>query len=208
MRSELINCLRATLGDDGDDDVAILVARAIHKAGLTCEIETDDDSPDELDDSGSVWVTSTHKLTIEGETVATWTRCSVGHYGEPGRQCSEDEWCEEEDTNGGDILPNNIDDVLKALGLDDSIPGVPEPTLADDIYETDDEGEFALYWETVGDDAGPRARYATIEAATAVCEQRNREFTAAHPCGGGSSLLCGFGVRQLVDGKWIQCDDE
>jgi len=205
---ELIVGLRALLETEGCDEAIRVVAAAIKAAGASAEIETDDESPDGLNSDDALWVTSTHRLLIDGEQIAEWTRCAMGCYGEAGRQCSEDDWCVSEDTNGGDELPENIGVVLEALSLKDEIPDVPEPEKATEIHDTDTDGEWAVYWETVGDDAHVCQRYSTREAAEAVRNQRNREFSAANPSGGGTSYLCGYGVRMLVDGKWVASECE
>jgi hypothetical protein len=96
---------------------------------------------------------------------------------------------------------------LDALGVEDELPpDVPGPALATDEYEPDSAGGYAVYWETVGDDDHVVARYATQEAALAVCAQRNREFAARNPSGGGTTYLCCYGVRVLDAGKWVLVD--
>ena len=94
--------------------------------------------------------------------------------------------------------------VLDAFGLEDRIPDVLETTPADEIHETDPSGKYAVYWETSGDDAHVVARYATQEAAAAVCGQRDRELAGRYP---GGNLLCGYSVRVLSDGRWVRLDD-
>jgi hypothetical protein len=62
------------------------------------------------------------------------------------------------------------------------------------------DGDWCVYWETVLEDAGPRERYATAEQAEAAAALLNDELHRHNP----GQLLCGFGVRELVDGDWIQ----
>jgi hypothetical protein len=202
--SELANGLRILIGSENCDDAIRAVAAEIKRRGVRVDITSDDGEADAMDPDHdtTLWVVSDRALEIDGETVAEWTRCAVGRYGEAG------DWCVEEDTEGNDELPDNVAVALDALGLTDETPDVEEPTLATDEHTPDPEGEYCLYWETVGDDAGPRARYTTREAAEAVCEQRNREFYARNPCGGGTSYLCGFSARQLVDGKWVTGEED
>lgn len=69
--------------------------------------------------------------------------------------------------------------------------------------EADPRGEFAVYWDTALDDAGPRRRYLSADAAAAVAAAWNADLAAAHPGG----LLCGFEVRRMVDGRWERADD-
>jgi hypothetical protein len=97
--------------------------------------------------------------------------------------------------------------LLDALGIDDELPGVPEPAKATDTIDEDPEGEYCVYWETVLEDAGPLKRYSTLEDATAVCDQFAREFCQSNPSGGGTTYLCGHGVRQLIDGEWCLIED-
>lgn len=201
--SELSAGLRILLTTENCDEAIRAVAAAIKSAGIEVEITEDNGSPDALNDDETLWVTSSHELVIDGETVAEWIRCAMGTYGEAGRQCSDDEWCVSEDTNGGDILPENVAVALEALGLEDSLPDVPAPELATDAYEPDADGEFCVFWETVGDDAHLIERYTTHEAAAAVCHQKNREFSARNPSGGGTTYLCGFSVRSLARGRFV-----
>lgn len=179
----------------------IIEAMASHIDADLIEIETEDGEPESLDDSESLWVTSDHTLTYDGETIAEWTRCSCGAYGHDGT------WSVEEDTNGGDRLPESVATLLAAIGCEDTLPDVPEPQ-ADEQHRPDPTGSYCVYWETVGDDAGPWTRYATYEEAAAVCGQRNREFAAANPSGSGTTYLCGWSVRELVDGQWRAVEEE
>lgn len=206
--TNLIESLKDLIASE-EIEAATALARVLSDGGALAEIENDDDSPEALNGGEEpLWVVSRHRLMIDAVQVAEWTRCAMGTWGEQGRQCSDDAWCVSEDTDGGDQMPDAVSAVLDAMGLEDEIPDVPEPDLAIDTYEEDPNGEFALYWETVGDDGGPRRRYSTLEAATAVCSQRQREFDASNPRSGGTTYLCGFGVRHLVDGKWVQIDGD
>lgn len=66
-------------------------------------------------------------------------------------------------------------------------------------------GRWACYWETALDDAGPRSRHATKDAAEAAAELAQLEFEDNNP---GGTYLCGYVVRELVDDEWVACDDE
>lgn len=71
-------------------------------------------------------------------------------------------------------------------------PAMPEP---------DPDGEWCVYWDTVGDDPGVIARYATRADA--------EQAVAAHdwpPPGDHTAYLCGYKVRTLVDGEWVAAD--
>jgi len=65
--------------------------------------------------------------------------------------------------------------------------------------EPDTDGSWCVYWETALDDAGPRARYATRAQAEAAASLANDGLSKHNP---GGNLLCGFEVRELVDGTW------
>jgi len=70
--------------------------------------------------------------------------------------------------------------------------------------ETDPEGTWCVWWETVGDDSHVVDRYASrVEAEQAV---------AAHDWprpGDHTQYLCGYGVRRLDDdGEWTTDDDD
>ena len=64
---------------DGDNDAAIeAVCKAIRESGCEVDIEIDDDEPDALNGGDyPLWVYSRRTLTVDGETVAKWTRCST-----------------------------------------------------------------------------------------------------------------------------------
>jgi hypothetical protein len=78
------------------------------------------------------------------------------------------------------------------LRLSPPQPPVPDP-----------EGEWACYWDTVGDDAHVVSRHATRRQA--------ERAVAAHdwpPPGDTTQYLCGFVVRVLVDGRWVVPEEE
>lgn len=69
--------------------------------------------------------------------------------------------------------------------------------------ETDADGAWATWWETVGDDSHMVDRYATRADA--------EQAIAAYDWPGPSDhtpYLCGYGVRTLADGEWIAIDEE
>jgi hypothetical protein len=201
--SELAHGLRILIGSEDCDDAIRAVAAEIKRRGVRVDITSDDGEADAWDaDSDTTWVISNRTLEVDGETVAEWTRCAVGLYDDTG------DWSVDEDTEGKDELPDNVAVALDSLGLADEIPDVEEPAPATDEHTPDPDGEHCVYWETVGDDAGPRARYTTRDAAEAVCAQLNREFRARHPSGGGTSYLCGFSTRRLVEGKWVTGEED
>jgi hypothetical protein len=62
--------------------------------------------------------------------------------------------------------------------------------------EPDPQGEWCVYWETVGDDARVVERYETELQAEARAAQLDAALNERHP---GGNLLCGYAVRQLLD---------
>lgn len=77
--------------------------------------------------------------------------------------------------------------------------------LTEAAGEPDPRGEWCVWWGTVGDDAHVVARYATGEAAIAAAAIANEKLHAQHP---GGHLLCGHEVRCLVDGQWVEADED
>lgn len=77
--------------------------------------------------------------------------------------------------------------------------------LVDTAGKPDPKGEWCVYWETVGDDAHVVERYPTEDAARAAAEITSGELEETHP---GGRLLCGYSVRQLVEGEWSRLTGE
>lgn len=203
--TSLINGLRVLLESEEKCGTAIRVlCKEIKRVGLEYELVEDDGEPEEFGDG--IYVISEHHLVVGGEEVAQWTRCSRGQYGSSTIQGREDEWYSLESTDGGDILPKNVAIALYELDLDDDIPLVPEPKKAREKHQEDKNGEYAVYWDTVSDGAGVVARYSDLSAAQEVCEQHEREFRSRNPQNGG--YLCGYEVRQLVNGEWTKIEQE
>lgn len=202
MIEKMLDCLQSLLESDEKDAIRFM-AKAIKSIGVDVEIIKDDEQPESFDQPDCLWVVSNHQLVINDKVIAEWIRGASGTYGEPGRQCSDDDWCVSED--GENTLPENVAIVLDIFNMKDDIPTVPEPLLATEFFNELENGEYAVYWETVCDDERVVARYSSFEAAKAVCSQYNREFNARN---GGSDTLCGFGVRCLVDNKWIVVDND
>jgi hypothetical protein len=59
--------------------------------------------------------------------------------------------------------------------------------------EPDPEGEWCVYWNTVGDDSHVVERYATEDAASAAAQRSQAALEARHP----GRLLCGYEVRYV-----------
>lgn len=77
--------------------------------------------------------------------------------------------------------------------------------LSERAGEPDPDGEWGCYWSTVGDGSEVRERYESREQAEAAVESANEQLHAANP---GGQLLCGYEVRRLVDGRWIEPEQE
>ncbi len=175
-------------------DVMEILAKHVDRDHIGIE-EADGDAED-FGQPGKLWVVSEHRLIVGGYEVANWTRCNSGGY-------SNGQWETEEDTEGGDRLPFAVGRLLDLLGLEDSLPSVPEPETPD--HPQDPAGNYCVYWETVGDDEAVISRYATLEEASEMLEVYDRKFKSANP---GVGYLCGYSVRVLDGDKWVGCDDD
>jgi hypothetical protein len=71
--------------------------------------------------------------------------------------------------------------------------------LEEEAGEPDENGEWSVYWETVGDDSHVVERYSSEGAALAAAALAQNQLEAKHA---GGNLLCSYGVRQLIDGEW------
>ena len=69
--------------------------------------------------------------------------------------------------------------------------------------ELDPEGEWAVYWETALDDEHVVSRHPTQMAAEAAAFIHEQKLVASNP----GVLRCGYSVRKLVDGEWIDTED-
>jgi hypothetical protein len=98
-------------------------------------------------------------------------------------------------TDGGEVICSRDPRTERtASGLRLSPPPMPPEDPA---------GKWSCYWSTALDDSHVVSRHATREdAAQAVAAQdwpRPGDTTA---------YLCGYEVRELVDGRWVTEDDE
>ena len=98
------------------------------------------------------------------------------------------EWAAEQDE--GDDSPSAAAMLERSLR---ATAGDPDPA-----------GPYAVWWETVGDDAHIVDRYPSRDAADAAARLANDELRAHHP---GGRLLCGYEVRVLHSGEWEGIDD-
>lgn len=202
-QSAIIQAAKLLLhSEDVEADLAAQVIEQLASvAGMEWEIEENDGEPAALNNDERLWVVSTHRLLLGGECIAEWTRCASGSWGACGQAANA--WVEEEDTNGGDTVPERVQVLLDLIELEDDIPAVPEPASADETIQPDPDGEYCVFWHTVFDESGNEDRYATQEDAEAVAAERDREFAAAHP----GQKIRGYGVRQLVNGEWVTIED-
>ena len=67
-----------------------------------------------------------------------------------------------------------------------------------EMPESDADGDYCLYWATCGDDNHVVSRYATREEAEQAVAAQDWP-----PPGDNTSYLCGYEVRQMVDGVWM-----
>ena len=78
--------------------------------------------------------------------------------------------------------------------------------------ETDPEGEYACYWDTCGNEAHVVARWneAHVVARYSTRETAEQAVAAKDWPGPGDSTnyLCGYVVRELVDGNWVRPEEE
>lgn len=209
--TELAAGLRTLIeAEDASHDAAIVaVCEAIVSAGAEVHIEQDDDSPDALNGGDSpLWVVSTHRLCVDGEVVAEWTRCSMGDYGAGSHERHDsDTWRVVEDTDGGDTLPPAVAVALDALGLEDDIPDVPEPEAPAEV----EDGEYAVlhkndYAVSTGrDEWGVVSRHASADDARRACDASWRGFAAATTQGSYGPEWC---VGVLSDGEWVPMSDD
>ena len=192
--------------DAGSADLAAkLINEIADSLGLEWSIHEEDGEAESLDaDSDALWVVSTHTLMLGEHRIAEWTRCGVGSWGGNGdtNLTAPDEWDVGEDTNGGDTVPERVQWLLDVLEMEDAYPDVPAPTPADERIEPDADGEYCIYWQTVGDDPHVVGRYATADEAQAVAEAMARKLHSVHR----GQLLCGYEVRHFEDGEWRPLD--
>lgn len=100
-----------------------------------------------------------------------------------------DAYAAQHDEGNGD---ENAEEYLRRC--DEEAAGEPDPN-----------GTWCVYWRSaIKEDEGPRERYATKEQAEAAVKIASRDLKERNA---GGNLLCGFYVRQLVEGEWVQDDD-
>lgn len=67
----------------------------------------------------------------------------------------------------------------------------------------DEAGDYAVWWETVGDDSHIVARYSTAQDAARAVDAHDWP-----PPGDRTAYLCGYAVRVWVDGRWVPYNEE
>lgn len=77
--------------------------------------------------------------------------------------------------------------------------------LVERAGEPDPEGQYCVYWWTVGEDEKVVDRYPTADAAEAAAEIAQIALEVKHPGGG---LLCGYEARLLCEESRGQDDEE
>jgi hypothetical protein len=68
---------------------------------------------------------------------------------------------------------------------------------------TDADGEYCLYWETVGNESHVVARFASKDDAAQAVAAKDWPAPGDH-----TNYLCGYTVRQLIDGDWMPISEE
>jgi len=197
--------------DSGDNDAAIVVlCRSLLAESANIDIEIDDEEPEALNGGDEpLWVVSNRTLTVNGESVATWTRCAIGGYGVGSHERhNADTWLVEEDTEGGDVIPDAVKVAIDALGIEDDIPSVDEP----DPPATNDDGEYAVLFRnnyavsTGEDDWDVVSRHEDKSDAERACVAKGRAFRASTTEGSYGPEWC---VGYLASsGEWLPCDDD
>lgn len=69
--------------------------------------------------------------------------------------------------------------------------------------DADPDGTYSVWWETVGDDAHLVARYTTGDLAKQAVEAHDFPAPGDH-----TNYLCGYGVRELISGRWASVEEE
>jgi hypothetical protein len=137
-----------------------------------------------------------------------WPKCQCGCCGcEEPATCTDDSGTEVCD----DCQEYTTDDEGNVIcSRDERVEIVTEPCGAGnqtrsyvrikppEMPETDADGQYALYWETVGSDAHVVERFSTI--ADAVQAVAAKDWPRP---GDNTNYLCRYGVRQLIDGEWV-----
>jgi hypothetical protein len=155
-----------------------------------------------------------HEREVLAEAeIAGWPGCECSGCG-----CSEPATCTDDQgiptcaacqdyttTDDGEVLCGNctgVETVVESCGAGNQTRTYlrqtppPEP-------ETDPAGEWACYWETVGDDAHVVSRHATSDLASQAVAAKDWPGPGDH-----TRYLCGYEVRQLVGGEWCQVDED
>jgi len=230
MCTETITDIARTLASHGPvadidacaDDIAEAMAMAIvadeeedagHLARLAillgCEITVDSDDIDEEEygdpseyRGSAIEATQTHRLCVDGHEAAKITREGISYHGAidhpntPGG-----EWTT--DSSEADEAPNAAwEAVCQAAGLSgdwECPPCADEPPEV--APQTDPDGPYCLWWQTVGDDGGPLSRgdrYPTIEDAMIARDAAEHELHLRNR----GRLLCGYAIGELVEGEW------
>lgn len=178
---ELLMALEYTDPPSGKEIRAFrAVARALQETGRPITIAESDGEPEDLNAPTALWVVSEHKLMLGHTPVAEWTRCSRGNYSPQQPYC----WECEEDTEGGDYLPEHVKLLLQELGMGDEIPDVPEPTAPEPCGE-EDAGAAVWYSEWEHEEWRVISYYETLTEAQRAASISSNEFRAAYPTGTG-----------------------
>lgn len=143
--------------------------------------------------SGPIWGSSRHSLMCGDIEVASWDVEGCGCYGPDGSLPNK--WGMES-ANYFSYIPDDIQQLMDILELDDPALKIPEPD-SPTVNPTPD-GEWGVYWCTTStEDSYIIARYDSRDEAKAVADEMTREFNSRYPSGPMSGPLCGYKVVQI-----------
>lgn len=150
---------------------------------------------------------------LAAETIDGWPECECTGCGcsEPAT-CTDDqgvptcEACRDYTTDDdGNVLCSQCDGVetvVESCGAGNQtrtyLRQTPPPAP-----ESDPAGEWACYWWTVGSDAHVVSRHTSAELAAQAVAAKDWPRP-----GDRTDYLCGYEVRQLVDGEWTVADND
>lgn len=192
--------------DDDNADLARHITRALLECGADVDIESDDPEEEEMGDDmprgRRVVTTQEHRMVVDGETVATLIREGWSYYGSIDHpNTPSGEWTTEaaEDDSQPSDAWLAVAEAAKLSGDWDTYPSADEEEYEEP--ETDDEGDYCLWWITSGSESGPLTdeRYASFDDARRACLIAEHELHCQHR----GPLLCGYGIAVMgEDGEW------